>query len=338
MKGVHPDFQKELTEAVSHILSVVPKEGLLGAMEQFCLPVAQTLHELSSQADEKDNIKQIKSNLYFKLDSLDQLATFFRHVKPHYSANEVHPCMQILEKMWSIIESLFEKHSKHGKISEALCRLFRNAMENYQLCFEPILVRLTPLLVSCYKLTMQPCYIWISAHTVRVFGSDPKYHSILVPLIRDISTSVHMEIQKGSRDEEMVEEYLYFLISAIKAASSLISASELNVTFMCAVHCLKNQPSPMILTSTVEYFTQLIGDAHTGPVFLQNAEIAVTTLIASMTILFSLDGQVVDDVAPFLLLLAPVLGENILTLLQQSIMSLAIPVDKQTSFMNSLSM
>lgn len=53
MKTLHPDDQKQMTEAVSHILSEVPVKELGGAMQLFCLPVAQKLHDLISKSDEE---------------------------------------------------------------------------------------------------------------------------------------------------------------------------------------------------------------------------------------------------------------------------------------------
>lgn len=39
----------EVTEAVAHVLAVIPVNGLQNALQQFCLPLAQDLHVVASK-------------------------------------------------------------------------------------------------------------------------------------------------------------------------------------------------------------------------------------------------------------------------------------------------
>jgi transportin-3 len=47
----------EVTEAVAHVIAVIPTNELLKALQLFCLPLAQKLHDLAikgNEATEKD--------------------------------------------------------------------------------------------------------------------------------------------------------------------------------------------------------------------------------------------------------------------------------------------
>jgi transportin-3 len=47
----------EVTEAVAHVIAVIPVNELLKALQLFCMPLAQQLHDLASKgkdASEKD--------------------------------------------------------------------------------------------------------------------------------------------------------------------------------------------------------------------------------------------------------------------------------------------
>lgn len=56
-KKLHGADLYEVTEAVTHVVAVVPTSELLKALQMFCLPIAQGLHEFANKgasATEKD--------------------------------------------------------------------------------------------------------------------------------------------------------------------------------------------------------------------------------------------------------------------------------------------
>lgn len=267
-------------------------------------------------------------------DSIDQLSTFFRHVKPKVNSSDSHPCIEILDQMWSIIQAIFEKQSHILRISESLCRLFRNAFENYEMSMMLLLSRLLPLLLNAYKFTKYPCFIWVSSHAIRVFGAHPQCKSLVISLVSELVNIAHSEIQQGRFDEEMVEEYVYFLIAVNKASQQLMEPNKFLQTFMCATHLLSNT-TPIILTSIVEYFTQIVNDKQLNSVLVQNGQPVVTGLMNAMVSLFSRDRHVVEDVGQLLLYFAPLLGTSIITYAHQVVLTLKIPDEPQKVFLNS---
>jgi hypothetical protein len=64
MKRVPVEDQRQLTEAISHVLTVVSPDKMANALQMFLLPVAQRLHELmslpASQQSEVATVMDVK--------------------------------------------------------------------------------------------------------------------------------------------------------------------------------------------------------------------------------------------------------------------------------------
>lgn len=265
---------------------------------------------------------------------MDEIATFFRHVRPSIPANEVHPCIDIIDKMRPVLVMVLEKQGKQAPVAEALCRMFRNSMESYKQYFYPLLERLVPLIISAYTTTLMPCYIWVSGHAVRIFGAHQECHPILNSLLDSILTHVHIQLQSGTLDDETIEEYLYLLVSTLKYAPTLVPGPQLEQTLLCSIHCL-SIATPTIFTSFVDYVTQLLIHAETNSIVATHIESMLSSLLKAMCQLFTRDRQVVDDVASLMVPLRELAGDSLVGLIGKAVSTLSIPSENQVTFLTN---
>jgi hypothetical protein len=67
IKNIHLQDQRELSEAISHLISAVPTENISQALHLFCLPVARRLHsimELDVDPDDRETVVELNGKQY----------------------------------------------------------------------------------------------------------------------------------------------------------------------------------------------------------------------------------------------------------------------------------
>lgn len=254
MKNIHPDDRMKLTEAISHVVSAVPLTTLTEMLELFCLPIAQSIHEKISLMAQLTipEAMEIRCYISANLDQIDYLAVFLRNVKPVVEGS-MHPCVELITKMWPIFDILFKTYGGVEVIAESLSRLFRNAVRAYGSCFYPILGQLIPLLLSAYQFSRLPCYVWLCGHIIRVVKSS-EYSLLIAPLVVQIVTT-SLEIGAAS-DQDTIEECYYLICAVLKSSPNLMSPEIFEISFTFALQKLPDASTNARL-AILDYYASL---------------------------------------------------------------------------------
>ncbi|KAI8903771.1 armadillo-type protein [Gorgonomyces haynaldii] len=323
LKIIHKEDRYQLTEAISHILSCVPKDQLENALEVYCLPVAQQLHQKIQVTEDPQSTQLVEIR-----DLLDQLATFFKYVNPQVSVQEQHPCVQVMEKIWPVFMQLFKAFGREIAIAEATSRLFRNSMESYQLHFDPVLQSLLPLFVETFMDSGLPCYLWVFGHAARIYGPKSATQPLVRRCIEQLADRVFAVIQQSGDalvdQDEMIEEFYFILTQSLTKSPELLTEGLLDAATRCGIYALSS-PSQMALAGVMDYFVQFItlashADLQKKLLIAHGADL-VKALFTGLVTNFPRDRQVVEDMADCLMGMSKVLGQMPLVECVRSVLS-----------------
>lgn len=172
LKDLHPFYEVlsgklsnaeiyELTEAMAHIINSVPASQLTGALNQFCVPLAKRLHEILVNGNTNDE------NVLKEVDRvLGRINVFFKHIHPNIAPEDPHPCVQLLQEIWPIIDKIFTSFDS-PEVGEALCRVLKNTVVSFGGHMRPVLPALISQTADAYKRTRHPCYMWLGSQIIR---------------------------------------------------------------------------------------------------------------------------------------------------------------------------
>ncbi|KND02149.1 uncharacterized protein SPPG_09044 [Spizellomyces punctatus DAOM BR117] len=215
----------DLTEAIAHVLAAVPVSESLTAMQTFCHPIAQRLHEIAStdgNASDGDDTPIVKEAVAL----LDQLGTLIKFVKPPHN----HPLNQPFPRCFC-----YARDMASG----------RHADEQWDIV--PILMQMMTRTVALFDQTGLPCYLWVSWRCVRVYGNDEREEGKTVFGIVETLTASTFRMIQSSADKlenipDVIEEYFRLVEELLEQCPTLFCQSSLLPSlFNCAMACLAIQ-------------------------------------------------------------------------------------------------
>ncbi|TPX70051.1 hypothetical protein SpCBS45565_g02000 [Spizellomyces sp. 'palustris'] len=238
----------DLTEAIAHVLAAVPVSESLTAMQTFCHPIAQRLHEIAStdrNASDGDDTPIVTEAVAF----LDQLGTLIKFVKPphNHPLSQPFPAASVMQEIWPVIDMLMNKYGSISVVADAFARCCSYTMMSYKWDIVPILMQMMTRTVALFDQTGLACYLWVSWRCVRVYGNDEREEGKTVFGIVETLTASTFRMIQSSADKlenipDVIEEYFRLVEELLEQCPTLFCQSSLLPSlFNCAMACLAIQ-------------------------------------------------------------------------------------------------
>ncbi|GAB5592901.1 Nuclear import receptor [Umbelopsis nana] len=230
----------EVTEAVAHVIAVIPTNELLKALQLFCLPLAQNLHDLAvkgKDATEKDRRDAA--------DLLEQINIFLQVIQPNIPVNETHPCVAFINELWPVFDLCLANFGSDQLVSESLCKVFKTCVISYRMHFVPLIPQLLQRIVNVFSQTGMSAYLWVAGRTIREYaieGSDGV--APCLELVEQLSSPTFTMFGTKSFDDipDVVEEYFRMLVCFLtNAPSALVQSPLLSSIFQAGLAALNVQ-------------------------------------------------------------------------------------------------
>lgn len=213
----------EVTEAVSHVMSVIPASEVQKSLQLFCLPIAQELHGLVSKGKEATTADECT-----KIgDILEQISVFFDVIQPQIEVGQPHPCVTFIGELWPVLDITLSNFGDTPTITEPLCKCFNSFILSYGLHFVPLLPQLMERLVNAFSATGQSCYLWVSFKLVREYACDEGDAAApCFQLVSRLSQSMFMKLQQQQQNindiPDVIEEYFRMMAAYLDTAPKLL--------------------------------------------------------------------------------------------------------------------
>ncbi|KAJ3289873.1 Nuclear import receptor [Borealophlyctis nickersoniae] len=314
-KTMNRDDALELTEAIAHVVHAVPLEGLLETMRNFCLPIAQRLHEIAIApipTVETEHVAIVKE----AAGLMARFAVFVRVVRPQIPHGSSHPCVSVLQDVWPVLDNVVSVFSSADRIIYAFSRVCVASMESYRHYLTDLLSPIMTKVVALYEQTKESCLLWVAKKCVSVYGDDegPQGAVMFAMVERLTQTTFESLQQMKSLDSnpDIVEDYFALLTELMDVCPTLFCQSSLLPSaFQCAVACLGMEHREALL-SVLLFLRDLFKCAspfhrdHPIPqvvaeplvdVMKKNASVFLGALFEGLVMTFPMDKDVISDVA-----------------------------------------
>lgn len=251
----------EVTEAVSHVITVIPVTEIEKALQLFCLPVAQSLHAIASKGGEATQEERVKIG-----DILEQISVFFNVIQPEVALGQPHPCVTFISELWPVLDLTLNNFGDEPTVTEPLCKCFNNFILSYGLHFVPLLPQLMERLVSAFGATGQSCYLWVSYRLVREYAQDEGDAAVpCLQLVQRLSQFMFVKIGPNvSEIPDVVEEYFRMMTAYVDKAPRLLLQDPLLATVFQAGIVGLSVTEPHALGAILTFYRRLLDLSKNG--------------------------------------------------------------------------
>ncbi|KAJ2957823.1 hypothetical protein NQZ79_g6514 [Umbelopsis isabellina] len=252
----------EVTEAVAHVIAVIPVNELLQALQLFCMPLAQQLHDVATKgkaATEKDRA--------VAADLLEQINIFLRVIQPEIPPHETHPCVAFINELWPVFDLCLANFGGEELVSESLCKCFKTCVISYRLHFVPLLPQLLQRIVNVFSQTGMSAYLWVAGRTIREYaveGTDGV--APCLQLVEQLSSPAFTMFGNKQFDDipDVVEEYFRMLVCFLSnAPTALVQSSLLSSIFQAGLAAL-NVHQMEAITAVLSFHRTLVDIGTAG--------------------------------------------------------------------------
>ncbi|KAF1802852.1 armadillo-type protein [Mucor lusitanicus] len=257
----------EVTEAVSHVISVIPPAEIQNALQVFCLPVAQELHDIVSRGKDKvTNEDCVKMG-----DILEQISVFFEIIRPDISLGQPHPCVTFITELWPVLDATLASFGQVVTVSEPLCKCFNSFIVSYGPHFIPLLPQLMERVVNAFANTGLSGYLWVSLKLVREYSKNDGERPCF-DLVQGLSQAmfVKMQAQQVNDIPDVIEEYFRLVTALLENAPALLLQDPLLATIFQAGIAGLSISEPHALGAILSFYRKILE--------LSNKSAAVVTL------------------------------------------------------------
>ncbi|RUS17966.1 hypothetical protein BC937DRAFT_89307 [Endogone sp. FLAS-F59071] len=246
----------EVTEAVAHVIAAIPTAELFKALQLFCLPVAQRLHEIALlRKDASDKQTKEASEL------LEQITLFLQVVTPDIPPGQPHPCVTFVRELWPVFDLLLDSFGNHPAVSESLCKCFKYCVVSYRTHFIPLLPQLMERLVTVFDRTQLSCYLWVATKVVREYANEDANNTTnCLKFMEGLSTVMFgmLPSKQFSDIPDVIEEYFRLIVAFLDAAPTLLIQSPLLSSVFHAGLAGLNLEQQDTLTAVLSFYRNLI--------------------------------------------------------------------------------
>ncbi|KAI8369742.1 armadillo-type protein [Blakeslea trispora] len=328
----------EVTEAVSHVITVISPSDIQNALQLFCLPVAQELHSLVSK--EKQTLSP---DDYVKIgDLLEQINVFFDIIRPeNIPVGQSHPCVTFISELWPVLDSTLTQLGGLDTVSEPLCKCFNSFMLSYGPHFIPFLPQLMERIVNAFNLTGLSCYLWVALKLVREFAREEGQRPCF-EFVQQLSQVLFVKLQTQQVNDmpDVIEEYFRLVVAFMDQAPLLLVNDPLFATvFQANIASLAVNESHA-LEAVLKFNSRLlkIADKSAAILALYREYGANLTLVLCNGVLDYYSQDLIPDVANIFQLLAQTLPSESAQWIMQAINEVPedyLSADLKSEFMSN---
>lgn len=257
------DDMTELSGALAHIIAVMPAPEASQALQTFCMPLVEKMHNMVAQKvplQQEGAIQQLS-------DTLETLDTFLSYV-PSLADHLQPECSKTLEQIWAVWDGVLSLYDKNFKVSERACAVIRRGLQFFgNLCL-PLLVSIVDRMTVSYERSGCPSYLWITGKVVGLFSEtrDPGLESCLKIAFERQSVHAFSTIKEAGAEHtsDVIDDYIHLLLVLLESYPQIIASSSCFASSFPIVLASLELYDPGPLSATLDYVREIVGHESLG--------------------------------------------------------------------------
>ncbi|CEJ00632.1 hypothetical protein RMCBS344292_14684 [Rhizopus microsporus] len=259
----YPD-DNEVTEAISHVLAQLPVSEIQNALQIFCLPVIQQLHELVTKAQSGVSVTDdVKS--YVKIgDTAVLISIFFKVIQPEVPLGQPHPCINFINELWPVFDLTLTQFGGVNTICEPLCKCFVEMIRSYRQHLLPLVPQIMERMVKAFEATGHGVYVWVAQKLVVNFIQQQEMTGLCWELVKKMSEILFIKLQTVPLDSisAAIGDYFKLITCILKDRPELLLQDPvlLSTVFRAGLAGLPMKDNVSLL-DTIAFYRELV-DNH----------------------------------------------------------------------------
>ncbi|KAI9208648.1 armadillo-type protein [Polychytrium aggregatum] len=273
---LHREDRRELTEAIAYIVNSVPIEEMLKALQAFCLPLAQQLHEIAIKGKPADHQHEVDA-VNKAIEILDQVAIFIKCVRPKTIPTGTNPPnVQFIHDMWPIFELLLSNFAD-STLGDAIARCFRYSIESCRGGLTSLLPQMLAKINAAFEQTGRPCYLWSVLQFVKEYASDTTDNGKLVFSAVEHMTGLMLRLIQSTKQQDMnpdaIQDFFILITRTLERSPVLATQSAIQpAIFQCGLSFLSME-EPDCLQKVLAYFYELFkASTSSSPIVVERIQ------------------------------------------------------------------
>uniref|UniRef100_A0A0D6R4R4 Uncharacterized protein n=1 Tax=Araucaria cunninghamii TaxID=56994 RepID=A0A0D6R4R4_ARACU len=331
----------QLIEALSMVITALPREHAKKALEALCIPAVTPLQQVIAQAAR--STQQLSASQYSV--PIDRLSNIFRYV------NHPEAVADAFQNIWPTLKAVFDQRAWDMPTMERLCRACKYAVRT---CGKSMGITISDMLQVVqlqYQVHNQSCFLYLSSEVIKIFGADPSCGNYLAALITSLfghTINLLKSIQDFTSRPDIADDCFLLASRCIRYCPQLFVPSTIFPPLLdCAmigITIQHREACTSILTFLHDIFevsTSFGGKQHRpiiDNVILPRATSLTRILIGSLT--GALPESRLEEVIMVLMSMTRVYGMQVVSWAQEAISLIpptAITDGERSSFLGALS-
>ncbi|CAO3589815.1 unnamed protein product [Absidia cylindrospora] len=250
----------EVTEAIAHVLAVIPVSELTNALQSFCTPLAHEVHTIAA----KGKANTTKDDCIRVGDILEQLSAFFDIIRPDIPAGQTHPCVNFVNEVWPMFTMCLANFGDNPVVAEPLCRCYKSCLQSYKTHFTPLMPQLMENIVNGFDETGLGVYLWVANKIIKEYAVEGSEGvAPCFGLVERLSMIVFGKLNGQKFDDipDVVEEYFRMVIAFLECTPTPLVQSDLLSSIFQAGLAGLSLEQPGALSAVIQFYRRLLGIA-----------------------------------------------------------------------------
>ncbi|KAG0941977.1 hypothetical protein G6F57_005936 [Rhizopus arrhizus] len=249
--------QAEVTEAICHVIAVLPTLEIQNALQSFCLPVVQDLHALASKGKEgTPQMEVVKIG-----DIAEQIGTFFELIKPDVPVGQPHPCVEFIVEIMPVFDLVLTNFGDVFTVCEPICRCYSEMIGSYGRHLLPIITQIMERMVNAFEATGHGAYVWVASKLVSAYVKEQEMTGLCWELIKKMSELLFIKMQTTPLHNitDAIADYFRLVNNVVNDAPTLLlqDASFISTVFRAGLAVLSMKETHCVL-SVLSFYRRLL--------------------------------------------------------------------------------
>ncbi|KAG0561064.1 hypothetical protein KC19_9G034400 [Ceratodon purpureus] len=207
----------QLVEGLSLMVSALPPDRLVPALDALCIPILTPLQEVVTAAQQAGSSQQFTSNQYTV--HIDRIANIFRY------GSEPEPLADVFQRMWPLLKAVFMQRATDMRTMEKLCRACKYAVRTCGRALGGVMGSMLEEVQDRYQQHHHSCFLYLASEVIKVFGSDTAcagYLGTLISVLFGQSVSMLTSIQAFTSQPDVADDCFLLASRCIRYCPHLL--------------------------------------------------------------------------------------------------------------------
>jgi transportin-3 len=175
------------------------------------------------------------------IPEIERLTAIIRYLTVPYMPPTTHPAIELLQSLWTLLDTAVNRFPSDFALCEAICRLHKHTIRTVGAkAYSPMLDSLLNQLIVSFGSTRQASFLYAASICITEYGRDREYSDKLFSAVSNLSATVfsfNQSLEDLTNHPDVAEEFFYLISRMISFCPDPIVHSPLleSVTKCAAV-------------------------------------------------------------------------------------------------------